>query len=114
MLASRKSKAGQRDHRIAAPVAEPVVAGNDGFLFPARHDVLVGRRDETPYEAIFKRRCHFSGLATRDLCLPILSNLEDIVLACGGNHRALTAIAQVKTQYKRIEQVFAEVEAAFP
>ena len=85
ILACRESKARESDHGVATPVTEPVVAGDDRFLLPTGNDVLVGRGDETPHEAIFNRRCHFGVLATGDLCLPILRHLGDIVLARGGN-----------------------------
>jgi hypothetical protein len=41
-LAGRQTEAGQRNHGVAAPVGEPVVAGNHRFLFAARHDELIG------------------------------------------------------------------------
>src|SRR5262249_53575966 len=114
IFSSRKSKTGQGDHGVATPVAEPVVASNDRFVFSTGSDVLVGRGDEAPYEAILNPRCTVGVLATCDLSLPILRHLGDIVLTRRGNDRPLTATAHVKTQDKRIEQVFAEIETAFP
>ena len=32
---------GERDHRVAPPIAEPVITGDDGLLLPARDDVLI-------------------------------------------------------------------------
>ena len=51
----RQCKAGQRDHGIAAPITEPMVAGNDGFLIAARNDVLVSRCGQSFYKVVFHR-----------------------------------------------------------
>ena len=37
-----KREARQRDHGVATPIAEPVIAGDDGLLISAGNDVLVG------------------------------------------------------------------------
>ena len=50
-LASRQSKAGQSDHGVAAPIAEPVIASDDGLLVATGHDVLIGSIDKVPSEA---------------------------------------------------------------
>src|SRR5579871_235065 len=53
----------QRNHRVAAPVAEPVVAGNDRLLFAASDDKLVRRGGQLTLE------------------LPVLSHARDYDLS---------------------------------
>ena len=51
----RQRQAGQRDHRVAAPVAEPVVAGDDGHAGeivragPAHHELVGGEHELADY-----------------------------------------------------------------
>ena len=113
MLASRQGEAGQSDHGVAAPVAEPVIAGDDRFLVAAGNDVLVGGIGKILGEGILDRRRYGYIPATRDFCLPIFSHLGNIVLVRGGNDRGLTSKAQVETQNQGIEEVFREIESAF-
>src|SRR5581483_6554268 len=44
---SRQTEAGKRDHRVASPVGEPVIAGDDRAAIRASpHDELIGRERE--------------------------------------------------------------------
>jgi len=38
---SGKREPGKRDHGISAPIAEPVISGDDALLIAARNDVLI-------------------------------------------------------------------------
>jgi hypothetical protein len=98
MLASRQGKAGQGDHGVAAPVAEPVIAGNDGFLVATGNDVLVGGIGKILDERILDRRRYGNIPSTGDFCLPIFSHLGNIVRVRGGNDRGLPAKAHVETK----------------
>src|SRR6266478_5828571 len=113
MLASRQGEAGQSDHGVAAPVAEPVITGNDRFLVATGNDVLVGGIGKILGERILDRRRYGYIPATADLCLPIFSRLGNIVLVRGGNHRGLTSKAQVETQNQGVEEVLREIEPPF-
>ena len=58
----------QRDHRVAAPIAEPMVSGNDGAFLSAPHNELIGGLDQRSYERIVRGRsrqdiCTAAGLA---------------------------------------------------
>src|SRR2546428_5427687 len=46
----------QRDHRVAAPIAEPVIAGNYRLPIGARSDELVRRGGQRLYDFIRVRR----------------------------------------------------------
>ncbi len=48
--AAAQAEAAQRDERVAAPVAEPRVAGDDGAPFAARDEVRIGRALEPALE----------------------------------------------------------------
>src|SRR6266567_2113614 len=113
MLASWQGEAGQSDHGVAAPVAEPVIAGDDGFLVATGNDVLVGGIGKILDEGILHRRRYGYISATRDFCLPIFSHLSNIARLGGGDHRGLTAKAQVETQNQWVEEVLREVEPPF-
>ena len=56
MLASRQGDAEQGDHGVAAPVAEPVIAGNDRLLVATGNDVLVGGIGKILGEGVLDRR----------------------------------------------------------
>src|SRR5450631_997479 len=43
---------GQRDHGVAAPICEPVIAGHDGFERSALDDVLIGGGGQRPHERL--------------------------------------------------------------
>src|SRR6516225_8559107 len=47
-----KGQAGQRNHSIPSPIAEPVLAGNDRPLTATLYDELVRRNAERPHEAV--------------------------------------------------------------
>src|SRR5258708_26374221 len=97
MLASRQGKAGQSDHGVAAPVAEPVIAGNDRLMVATGNDVLVGGIGKILDERILDRRRYGYIPATHHFCLPIFGHLGNIVRLRGGYHRGLTTKAQVET-----------------
>src|SRR6266567_8904102 len=113
MLASWQGEAGQSDHGVAAPVAEPVIAGDDGFLVATGNDVLVGGIGKILGEGILDRRRYSYIPSTGDFCLPIFSHLCNIVLVSGGNHRGWTSKAEVETQNQGVEEVLREIEPPF-
>src|SRR4051812_31696927 len=53
---------GKRNHRVASPIAEPVVAGNDGLQRSAPRDELIGRQGERLDKVVFRWR-RFADLA---------------------------------------------------
>ena len=113
-LASRQSEAGQGHHGVAAPVAEPVIAGDHCFLVAASDDVLVGGRGQILGKGVRnRRRCGYLQ-ATSDLCLAKFGGLSGIASFGGGNDRCRATHVQIKTQDQRIEEVFGEIEAALP
>ncbi len=59
-----EAEAGQGDHGVAAPVAEPVVAGDDGVqVFAAADDELVGGAHELAFDFAGEARGGDDGLA---------------------------------------------------
>src|ERR1700757_1330644 len=98
MLASRQGEARQSNHGVAAPIAEPVIAGDDRFLVATGNDVLVGGIGKILDEGIPARRRYGYTSAARDFRQSVFSYLGNIVRLRGGNHGGLTAKAQVETQ----------------
>ena len=92
-LPVEQREAGQRDHGVAAPVAEPVIAGNDRFLVATGNDVLVGGNGKIADEGIVDgRRCGYVP-AARDFGLPIFTAWATSRCFSGGNDRGLAAEA---------------------
>ena len=113
VFACWQSEAGQGDHGVTAPVAEPVIAGDDRFLISAGDDVLVGSRGKAAGKLVFKRGGSHRVSTASNLTQPIIDHVRHIAALGGCNHRGLAAGAQVESQNTRIEQIFGEIQPAF-
>ena len=56
MLSGGKGEAGQGNHGVAAPIAEPVIAGDDGLLVAPGDDVLVAGSSKSLGKLVLYRR----------------------------------------------------------
>src|SRR5207237_8161861 len=79
-LQSRKS-----NHCVASPIAEPVVAGNDGLLPPTRNDVLFCRRDKRVHQSVCVWRTWDNRFAPIYLGIAKRIRVANVVPFGGGN-----------------------------
>ena len=55
---SRQREAGQRNHCVAPPIAEPVISRDDALLIATRDDVLLRRGGQSHHKIILHWRAH--------------------------------------------------------
>ncbi len=87
VAAGHERQAGQRDHGVAAPIAEPRVTGDDGFSIGAADDELIGRAGENGGEGIFDGRRAGDAGAALEFALLECSNLGRRAFESGGDDR---------------------------
>ena len=113
VLSRREGEAGQGNHGIAAPVAEPVIAGDDGLLISAGNDVLICSRSERRRKIVLNRAGNSGISATCDLGLPMLDDFRDVPFFGRRNDRCLSTNPEIESQGQGIEQVLREIKPAF-
>src|SRR6516164_5541587 len=65
-----KGQAGQSNHSIPAPIAEPMVAGNDRPLIATLDDELVRRYGQRPRKTVIGGSTIKKGLPALDFAVP--------------------------------------------
>src|SRR5262249_34211393 len=74
-----KRQTGERDHRVAAPIAEPWVSGDDGLQIASFNEELVRRGDQILNERIGGWRFGHDRGAPVDLCSSHGRRFRDLV-----------------------------------
>ena len=106
----RKSR--ESDHRVAAPVREPGITGDDGFpVLSATHDELVGRKEKIAHKSVRGFPTLDEILPPADLCFPDLLERPRIP---NFRRRDQTggALAEVEPERKRVVEIFMVVKPA--
>src|SRR6266849_9369911 len=88
MPSGNQSDAGQSDHGVPSPVAEPVVPGYDRLPIAAVDDVLVRRPNQTAHEWRSDRNAGRYLRPAAHFCIADLTGLLDGALPRRGYHEA--------------------------
>ena len=112
--AGDERQAGQRDHGVAAPVGEPVIAGDHGVqIAAAADDELVGGGGQVGDQRIVDGRGGPLRRAAHEL---IAAQRSAVAASCVSVEAITTAFApgaELKLHHERLKQVFEKIEAAF-